>query len=71
VASRGLAQVADAGALEGTIAQVLAQKADMVARYRAGEQKLFGVLVGEVMRATGGKANAKLLNELLRKQLGG
>ncbi len=70
VAAKGLTQVADAGALEGSIAQVLAQKADVVARYRAGEQKLFGVLVGEVMRATGGKANAKLLNDLLRKQLG-
>ncbi|MEI8256639.1 MAG: glutamine--tRNA ligase, partial [Deltaproteobacteria bacterium] len=70
-AARGLSQVADEGALGAAIAGVLGEKADVVARFRAGEQKLFGVLVGEVMRATGGKAHAKLLNELLLKQLQG
>ncbi len=70
VEARGLAQVSDESALGAAIEGVLAAKADLVARYRAGEQKLFGALLGEVMRATGGRAEPRLATELLRAKLG-
>jgi len=62
--------VSDEGALVAAIDALFAAQAATVERYRAGETKLFGVLVGELMRATGGKANAKIAGELLRKRLG-
>jgi aspartyl-tRNA(Asn)/glutamyl-tRNA(Gln) amidotransferase subunit B len=49
---------------------LLAAQEATVARYRGGETKLFGVLLGELMKATGGKANGKVAGELLRKRLG-
>ncbi|MBI2388317.1 MAG: glutamine--tRNA ligase/YqeY domain fusion protein [Deltaproteobacteria bacterium] len=70
VEQRGFRQVSDEGALGAAIDAVLAAKADLVARYRGGETKLYGVLVGELMKATGGKANAKLAGDLLRRKLG-
>jgi aspartyl-tRNA(Asn)/glutamyl-tRNA(Gln) amidotransferase subunit B len=48
----------------------MAEQAEKVAEYRSGKDKLFGYFVGQVMRATGGKANPALLNELLKKKLG-
>ncbi|HEV2302797.1 MAG TPA: Asp-tRNA(Asn)/Glu-tRNA(Gln) amidotransferase subunit GatB [Stellaceae bacterium] len=69
VEARGLRQVTDAGAIEAAIEAVLAAEADKVAQYRAGRDKLFGFFVGQVMRATAGKANPALVNELLRKKL--
>jgi aspartyl-tRNA(Asn)/glutamyl-tRNA(Gln) amidotransferase subunit B len=71
VAERGLKQVTDSGAIESAIDAVLAAQADKVAEFRAGKDKLFGFFVGQVMKATQGKANPALLNELLRKKLGG
>jgi len=71
VEERGLKQVTDSGAIEGVIESVLAAQADKVAEYRAGKEKLFGFFVGQVMKATQGKANPALLNELLRKKLAG
>jgi aspartyl-tRNA(Asn)/glutamyl-tRNA(Gln) amidotransferase subunit B len=71
VAERGLKQVTDTGAIERAIETVLAAQADKVAEYRAGKEKLFGFFVGQVMKATEGKANPALLNELLRKRLSG
>ncbi len=71
VGARGLAQVSDTGALEAAIGDVLAANADQVAAYRSGKEKLFGFFVGQVMRATGGRANPKVVNELLRRALGG
>ncbi|WP_448585777.1 Asp-tRNA(Asn)/Glu-tRNA(Gln) amidotransferase subunit GatB [Thermaurantiacus sp.] len=68
--ARGLKQVSDTGALEATIAAVLAEQADKVAEYRAGKEKLFGFFVGQVMKASGGKANPAIVNELLRAALG-
>jgi aspartyl-tRNA(Asn)/glutamyl-tRNA(Gln) amidotransferase subunit B len=68
--ARGLRQVSDAGALESAIAGVLAANADKVAEFRGGKEKLFGFFVGQVMKATGGKANPALVNDLLRKALG-
>ncbi len=71
VEERGLKQVTDSGAIESAIAAVLAAQGDKVAEYRAGKEKLFGFFVGQVMKATQGKANPALLNELLRKKLAG
>jgi aspartyl-tRNA(Asn)/glutamyl-tRNA(Gln) amidotransferase subunit B len=71
VEERGLKQVTDSGAIESAIAAVLAAQGDKVAEYRAGKEKLFGFFVGQVMKATQGKANPALLNELLRKRLAG
>ncbi len=71
VEARGLRQVSDAGALEAAIDAVLAANADKVAAWRAGKDKLFGFFVGQVMKATGGKANPQLVNELLKRKLAG
>jgi aspartyl-tRNA(Asn)/glutamyl-tRNA(Gln) amidotransferase subunit B len=68
--ARGLKQVSDTGALEAAIAEVMAANADKVADYRAGKDKLFGFFVGQVMKASGGKANPAVVNELLKKALG-
>ena len=68
--ARGLKQVSDTGALEAAIADVMAANADKVADYRAGKDKLFGFFVGQVMKASGGKANPAVVNELLKKALG-
>ncbi|HEX6101822.1 MAG TPA: Asp-tRNA(Asn)/Glu-tRNA(Gln) amidotransferase GatCAB subunit B, partial [Alphaproteobacteria bacterium] len=62
-------QVTDTGAIEAAIDKVMAEQAGKVAEYRSGKDKLFGYFVGQVMRATGGKANPALLNELLKKKL--
>jgi aspartyl-tRNA(Asn)/glutamyl-tRNA(Gln) amidotransferase subunit B len=69
VEAKGLRQVTDSGAIEGAIDTVLAAHADKVAEYRAGRDKLYGFFVGQIMRATQGKANPALVNELLRKKL--
>jgi aspartyl-tRNA(Asn)/glutamyl-tRNA(Gln) amidotransferase subunit B len=71
VEKKGLRQVTDTGAIETVIDQVLVQQADKLAEYRAGKEKLFGFFVGQVMKASGGKANPALLNELLKKKLAG
>jgi aspartyl-tRNA(Asn)/glutamyl-tRNA(Gln) amidotransferase subunit B len=68
--ARGLKQVSDTGALEAAIADVMAANADKVAEYRAGKDKLFGFFVGQVMKASGGKANPAVVNELLKTALG-
>jgi aspartyl-tRNA(Asn)/glutamyl-tRNA(Gln) amidotransferase subunit B len=69
VEKKGLRQVTDTGAIESAIDQVLAQNADKVAEYRSGKEKLFGFFIGQVMKATAGKANPAMLNELLKKKL--
>ena len=71
VEAKGLRQVTDSGAIEAAIDAVLAAQADKVAEYRAGRDKLYGFFVGQIMRATQGKANPGLVNELLRKKLTG
>jgi aspartyl-tRNA(Asn)/glutamyl-tRNA(Gln) amidotransferase subunit B len=70
VAQKGLAQVSDTGALEAEIDKIVAASPDEVARYKAGNRKLMGFFVGQVMKATQGKANPKLVNEILSKKLG-
>ena len=71
VEAKGLRQVTDEGAIAAAIDEVLAAQADKVGEYRAGRDKLYGFFVGQVMRATHGKANPSLVNELLKKKLAG
>jgi aspartyl-tRNA(Asn)/glutamyl-tRNA(Gln) amidotransferase subunit B len=69
VEERGLRQVTDTAAIDRAIEGVLAAEAGKVAEYRSGKEKLFGFFVGQVMKATQGKANPALVNDLLRKKL--
>jgi aspartyl-tRNA(Asn)/glutamyl-tRNA(Gln) amidotransferase subunit B len=71
VEAKGLRQVTDSAAIEATVDAVLAAQPEKVAEYRAGRDKLYGFFVGQVMRATQGKANPALVNELLKKKLTG
>jgi len=66
-----LRQISDAGAIEGIVDQVLAANASMVAEFKAGKEKAFNALVGQVMKGTGGKANPAQVNEILRRKLAG
>ncbi len=71
IAARGLRQITDSGAIEQVIAGVMAAHPGQLAAYRSGKDKLFGFFVGQVMKATGGKANPAQVNELLQKLLAG
>lgn len=71
IAARGLRQITDESAIERAIDAVMAANPAQLAGYRAGKDKLFGFFVGQVMKATGGKANPAQLNELLKKKLSG
>src|SRR5450631_3146940 len=71
IEAKGLKQITDAGAIEGVIDVVIAANPKQLADYRAGKDKLFGFFVGQVMKATEGKANPAQLNELLKNKLGG
>ena len=71
VEKKGLKQVTDTGAIETAIDAVLAASPDKVAEYRSGKDKLFGFFVGQVMKATEGKANPQAVNDLLRAKLAG
>ncbi|MFT3770731.1 MAG: hypothetical protein QM820_35355 [Minicystis sp.] len=70
VAQRGIEQIADTSAVEAAVTAVIAENADMAARYRAGNANLLGAFVGLVMKKTGGKASPKLVNEVLKQKLG-
>src|SRR5213596_4028087 len=71
VAAEGLAQVSDRGALDAAVEHVIARHPAQVAEFRAGKERVLGFLVGQVMKATGGKANPQVVGELLRKALAG
>jgi aspartyl-tRNA(Asn)/glutamyl-tRNA(Gln) amidotransferase subunit B len=71
VAELGLAQVSDEGAIAAAIDKILASETEKVNEYRAGRDKLFGFFVGQAMKAMGGKANPKVINDLLRRKLAG
>jgi aspartyl-tRNA(Asn)/glutamyl-tRNA(Gln) amidotransferase subunit B len=71
VEEQGLVQVSDSGAIELIIDEVLAREAGQVAEYRSGKDKLFGFFVGQVMKASKGRANPALVNELLLNKLNG
>jgi aspartyl-tRNA(Asn)/glutamyl-tRNA(Gln) amidotransferase subunit B len=70
VKAKGLAQISDTDALAATVESVLADNPDEVAAYRGGKTKLLSFFVGQVMRATRGKANPALVNKLLKNKLG-
>jgi aspartyl-tRNA(Asn)/glutamyl-tRNA(Gln) amidotransferase subunit B len=69
VKEQGLVQVSDTGAIEEIIAGVIKANPGQAADYKAGKEKLFGFFVGQVMKASKGKANPELVNELLKKKL--
>jgi aspartyl-tRNA(Asn)/glutamyl-tRNA(Gln) amidotransferase subunit B len=71
VQEKGLTQVSDEGALETVIADVLTKNPSQVAQFKEGKQQVLGFLVGQVMKASGGKANPGKVNELLKKKLAG
>ena len=69
--AKGLRQITDTSAIEQAIDEVMAKSPGQLAEYRAGKDKLFGYFVGQVMKATGGKANPAQLNDLLKRKLAG
>ncbi len=71
IKAKGLVQVTDTGAIEKIIDDVMAKNPEQLAQFRSGRDKLFGFFVGQVMKASGGKANPAQLNELLQKKLKG
>lgn len=70
VQEKGLTQVSDEGALAKIIEEVLSKNLGQVAQFKEGKQQVLGFLVGQVMKASGGKANPGKVNELLKKKLG-
>jgi aspartyl-tRNA(Asn)/glutamyl-tRNA(Gln) amidotransferase subunit B len=71
IEAKGLKQITDTSAIESAIDDVMAKNPGQLADYRSGKDKLFGFFVGQVMKATGGKANPAQLNELLKRKLAG
>jgi aspartyl-tRNA(Asn)/glutamyl-tRNA(Gln) amidotransferase subunit B len=71
IEAKGLRQITDTSAIEKAIDEVIAKNPGQLADYRSGKDKLFGFFVGQVMKATGGKANPAQLNELLKRKLAG
>jgi len=71
VEERGLRQTSDTGAIDEAIDKVLVENSDKVAEYQGGKPQLFGFFVGQVMKATAGKANPAQVNELLKRMLAG
>jgi aspartyl-tRNA(Asn)/glutamyl-tRNA(Gln) amidotransferase subunit B len=69
--ARGLQQITDSGSVESVVREVIAANPQQLEQYRSGKDKLFGFFVGQVMKATGGKANPALVNDLLKKLLAG
>jgi len=69
VSEKGLEQVTDTGSIEAAVDQVIGANAKQVAQYRSGNEKVFGFLVGQIMKATQGKANPQRVNEILREKL--
>jgi len=69
VKEKGLEQISDEGQLESLVSSLVKKHPDEVKRFREGDKKLLGFFVGQVMKETKGKANPKLINELLRKHL--
>jgi aspartyl-tRNA(Asn)/glutamyl-tRNA(Gln) amidotransferase subunit B len=67
--NKGMQQISDEGELENIIETILNENNDQVKAYKSGKDKLFGFFVGQVMKATQGKANPGLVNELLKKKL--
>ncbi len=71
VEDKGLEQITDSGEIEAAVDAVITENPDQVRQFRDGNEKTLGWFVGRIMQATGGKANPKMVNELLRKKLAG
>jgi aspartyl-tRNA(Asn)/glutamyl-tRNA(Gln) amidotransferase subunit B len=71
IEKKGLKQISDSGAVEKIVDEVMAAGAKLVADYRSGKEKAFNALVGQVMKASKGKANPAQVNEILRRKLTG
>jgi aspartyl-tRNA(Asn)/glutamyl-tRNA(Gln) amidotransferase subunit B len=71
IEKRGLVQISDSASIDKLVAEVIAANPTQVEQFRAGKQQVLGFLVGQVMKASRGKANPQQVNEALRKQLGG
>ena len=71
VEEKGLEQITDGAEIEAAVDRVIAENPDQARDVRDGKEKTIGWFVGQVMQATGGKANPKMVNELLRKKLSG
>jgi aspartyl-tRNA(Asn)/glutamyl-tRNA(Gln) amidotransferase subunit B len=71
IKEKGLVQITDEGALAKTIAAIIKANPAQVADYQGGKEKIFGFFVGQVMKATQGKANPQMVNDLLKKMLAG
>ena len=71
IENKGLKQVTDTGAIEAMVDEVLAKNPDQVQQYRDGKEQLLGFFVGQIMKASKGKANPAQVNELLKKKLNG
>jgi aspartyl-tRNA(Asn)/glutamyl-tRNA(Gln) amidotransferase subunit B len=69
IAAKGLKQISDSGEIEKIVDQVLAANAQQVADFQAGKEKAFNSLVGQVMKASRGKANPQQVNDILRRKL--
>ena len=69
IKEKGLVQITDEGALSKAIAEIIGKNPEQVVQYRAGKEKVFGFFVGQVMKATQGKANPQLINDLLKRML--
>jgi aspartyl-tRNA(Asn)/glutamyl-tRNA(Gln) amidotransferase subunit B len=69
VSDQGLEQVSDLSSINATIDQVLEANPKQVEQFRSGNEKVFGFLVGQAMKATQGKANPQKVNEILREKL--
>lgn len=69
IEAKGLRQITDAGAIEAAVAKVVADNPGQVEQFRSGNEKVLGWLVGQVMKATGGKANPAQVNQLLRAKI--
>ena len=71
IKEKGFEQISDASAIEKIVDEIIASNENQVSAYRAGNEKLFGFFVGQTMKASGGKANPKIVNELLKVKLKG
>jgi aspartyl-tRNA(Asn)/glutamyl-tRNA(Gln) amidotransferase subunit B len=71
IEEKGLVQITDEGELARTITAIMEANPQQLADYQSGKEKLFGFFVGQVMKATQGKANPQMVNDLLKKMLAG
>jgi aspartyl-tRNA(Asn)/glutamyl-tRNA(Gln) amidotransferase subunit B len=69
IESKGLKQITDSGAIESMIDEIIANNPTQVEQYRSGKDKVFGFFVGQVMKASQGKANPAQVNEILKEKL--